>query len=200
MAAQHNLPMIRGRCLLLWLGLGFCSLALLALIFIPWQTMRSNLDQALDDTSRELARTLAVIDQLPDIEEALGRASNWGVEFESLGVSAETRALAEVRVQEHLQTLARASGAELSSIQVVDDDLESDSSRIRLRCQLDLTMDQLLDLFWRLQGARPLIFVEGFQIRSLRSGSVSIPSHPDARAGKLWLRLDLFTLLTEPLP
>lgn len=187
------------RCLFLWSGLGFCCLALLALILIPWQTSRSALDQELEARSRQLAQTLAAIDQLPAIEEALNQAPG-SVELETLGISAETRAQAEVRVQEHLQTLARASSAELSSIQVVEDDLESDPSRIRVRCQLDLTMDQLLDLFWRLQDARPLIFVEGFQIRSMRPGSVSIPGDSETRTGRLWLRLDLFTLLTEPLP
>jgi general secretion pathway protein M len=76
-------------------------------------------------------------------------------------------------------------------------DEEEQPQRVRIRTQLQGTTDELLDVLYRIESARPFLFVDQMSIRSTSPRRSTIRRRVSQRrveqnVGQLTVRLDIF--------
>lgn len=188
------------RCALLWLLLGLLPLAVLLGAGIPWWQQLRALDDQLETDRAQLTRYQRLVATLPALREELAREQADDA-FKAFYFDAETPALAGAQLQRELQEMVRSSGGRPVSAQILPVDEEEKPQRVRVRIQLQGSTEQLFDLLFRIEEARPFLFVDQMSIRSMsgrrravrrRSVASRGGGASDAVTDELTVRLDVF--------
>jgi len=187
-------------CVLAW-GLVLLIPSLLALaLALPWWQRVQGLDEQLASATDQFVRYQQLIATLPGLRAELEREQA-NDDFKAFYFDAETPALAGARLQSEVQDVVRAAGARPISTQILPADKDEQPQRVRIRTQLQGTTEQLLDVLFRVEQARPFLFVDQMSIRSTtprarprrRSSRRAVRrSSAQARVGQLTVRLDIF--------
>jgi len=189
-----------GSCVLAW-GLALLvPLLLVASVALPWSQRLQSLDEQLERGNDQLQRYQRLVATLPGLRAELEREQA-NDDFKAFYFDAETPALAGARLQSEVQEVVRAAGARPISTQILPVDKDEQPPRVRIRTQLQGTTEELLDVLYRIEEARPFLFVDQMSIRS------TTPRAPPARrnsrrvvrgrqsqvqVGELTVRLDIF--------
>jgi len=194
-------------CSLFWLSVLLLPLALGLSIGLPWWQHAVALDEQIVDARAQLERYQRLVATLPDLRDALAREQE-NDDFKAFYFDAATPALAGAQLQRDVQEMVRGAGARSISAQILPVDAEEVPPRIRVRIQMQGTTDQLLDVLYKVEEARPFLFVDQLSIRSTMSrarptsrrtirGRVG-GSSVRRQVGELTIRLDIFGYTLGP--
>ncbi|NBC49503.1 MAG: general secretion pathway protein GspM [Gammaproteobacteria bacterium] len=185
------------QCLIAWSLLLLLPLTLVAAVGIPWWSERDELSRRIADDRDQIQRYQRIVATLPMLREELARERT-NDDFKAFSFDEATPALAGAALQRRVQEMIRAVDARPISAQILPTQEGDSPPRVRLRVQIQAQTDQLLDLLFRLEEARPFLFVDQMSIRAStrrvrrvtrggsRGGSSATPED------QLTVRLDIF--------
>ncbi|WP_296899350.1 type II secretion system protein GspM [Thiohalocapsa sp.] len=183
-------------CIGAWAAALLIPVLLVLAVALPWwqrlQTLDADYARGLD----QLVRYQRLVATLPSLRAELAREQA-NDEFKAFYFDAETPALAGARLQSEVQDMVRSAGARPISTQILPVDEEEQPQRVRIRTQLQGTTDELLDVLYRIESARPFLFVDQMSIRSTSPRRSTIRRRVSQRrveqnVGQLTVRLDIF--------
>jgi len=187
-------------CALAW-GLALLLPLLLVLsVALPWRQQLQVLDEQLARGTDQLQRYQRLMATLPVLRAELAREQA-NDDFKAFYFDAATPALAGARLQSEVQEVVRAAGARPISTQILPVDKDEQPPRVRIRTQLQGTTGELLDVLYRIEEARPFLFVDQMSIRSTTPRAAAVRrnsrravrrSRSQAQVGQLTVRLDIF--------
>jgi general secretion pathway protein M len=175
-------------------------LLLVSSIALPWWQRVHGLDEELSQGTDQLARYQRLVATLPGLRAELQREQA-NDDFKAFYFDAETPALAGARLQSEVQDMVRAAGARPISTQILPFVEDEQPPRVLIRTQLQGTTDELLEVLYRVEEARPFLFVDQMSIRSTtprrlpvrRSARRTLRRPPSSvQVGQLTVRLDIF--------
>lgn len=190
----------KSRCLIAWgvpIALGLLAVAA---VVIPWWQQYHELNVRLARTRDQIADYQRLVATLPRLRAELEQVRNRD-DTKAFYFAAATPALAGAELQGEVQEIIRAAGARPVSTQILPLDEDEQPPRIRIRTQFQGSTESLLDVLYRIEAARPFLFIDQMSLRSSAS-NVPVRQLRNARGGnvrsparerdELTLRLDIF--------
>ncbi|MBK1717423.1 type II secretion system protein GspM [Thiocystis violacea] len=190
-------PPSRLLCLSVLAAVFVLPLLLLAAVAIPWATRVSELNETIATHEDQLRRYRRLVQSLPTLQAELEQARTNNA-FEAFYFKAPTQALAGAQLQGLVQEIVSGSAGRLISTQILPEEKKDDPPLVRVRTQIQGSTETLLEVLYRLEQARPFLFVERLSIRS--SARPTMPEDNVGRArrrvianqgGELTVRLDI---------
>ncbi|NEX17233.1 MAG: general secretion pathway protein GspM [Halochromatium sp.] len=187
----------RTSCQLLLSLLILLPLGLISLIAVSWLTENQTLEDQIQTDLERLQRYRGIAATLPALQQALEQERSNDA-FKAFYFDADTPALAGAQLQTQVQEMVRTAGARPISTQILPTDAQDDPPRVSVRIQLQGTIDQLFQLLYQVESARPFLLIEQMSIRS-QARSTPPPARRAARRpttpdnqDQLTVRLDIF--------
>jgi len=187
----------RSRCQLLLSLMILLPLGVISLIAVSWLTEIQILDDQIQTDLERLQRYRGIAATLPALQQALEQERSNDA-FKAFYFDADTPALAGAQLQTQVQEMVRTAGARPISTQILPTDAQDDPPRVSVRIQLQGTIEQLFQLLYQVESARPFLLIEQMSIRSQARSSPPParrvnrrPVAPDNQ-DQLTVRLDIF--------
>jgi general secretion pathway protein M len=183
-------------CIAAWSAAVLIPALLMIAVLLPWWQRMQVLDADYERGLDQLTRYQRLEATLPSLREELAREQA-NDDFKAFYFDAETPALAGARLQSEVQEMVRGAGARPISTQILPVAEDEQPQRVRIRTQLQGTTDELLDLLYRIESARPFLFVDQMSIRSTTPRRSNVRRRVSRRSnqrevGMLTVRLDVF--------
>lgn len=183
-------------CVAVLSALVLLPLALATVIGLTWLERMQTLERGIQGDLDRLQRYQRLVATLPALRQALADEQSNDA-FKAYYFDADTPAIAGAQLQREVQDMVRNAGARPVSAQVLPSNEQDDPPRVRVRIQLQATTEQLFDVLYRIESARPFLLIDQLSIRSqARSNQrrgrtvrgAPVPNNQD----QLTVRLDLF--------
>jgi general secretion pathway protein M len=192
-------PQILG-CVVAWTAVVVAPLLLAVGLIWPWAQRMGSLDADIENLRDQITRYQRLVATLPMLRAELEQV-NHNPDVQAFYFHAATPTLAAASLQQKVQDMVRATGGRLVSTQMLPAVPGEKPPTVRVRIQLQGSTDELFDLLYQIEEARPFLFVDQVSIRSMVQ-----PERPAdaARAGQvrrttrraptedLTVRLDIF--------
>jgi general secretion pathway protein M len=158
------------------------------------------MDEQIARERDQVVRYRRVLATLPALKAALAEEKAKD-DYKAFYFDAATPALAGAQLQTDVQEMVREAGARPISTQVLPVKADEQPLRVRIRTQLQGDTEALLDILFRIEQARPFLFVDQMSIRSTtpRAAPARRTSRrpvrrvgPQSQVGQLTVRLDIF--------
>jgi general secretion pathway protein M len=186
-------------CLLAWALALIVAGALVAGVALPWGQRTAVLDAEIAEREEQILRYRQLLAGLPALRAELEQERD-KEEFKAFYYEAQTPALAGAQLQRELQDMVRAAGARLINTQFLPPAAEEQPPRVQIRAQLQGKTDALLEVLYRIEQARPFLFVDQLSVRAsarrvvrrnprVRGRRAPVRGQPE---GQLTIRLDVF--------
>jgi general secretion pathway protein M len=188
------------KCAAAWLLLLLVPVALGVGIAWPWFDRLTSLDGEIQGTRDQLDRYQRLVATLPRLRAELEQVSN-NQSFRAFYFSAATHALAGASLQQKVQDMVKEAGGRLVSTQILPSTANEEPPTVRVRIQLQGSTDQLLDVLYKVEEARPFLFVDQLSIRSMVQPDRPVANEqvrrvrrarPKPATEDLTVRLDIF--------
>ncbi len=188
------------RCLLAWGLVLSIPLALGIGVAWPWLEQMDGLGGDIERTRDQLVRYQRLVATLPGLRAELEQVSQ-NQDFKAFYFDGATPALAGATLQQKVQDIVKAAGGRLVSTQILPATPNEQPPTVRVRIQLQGSTDQLLEVLYQLEEARPFLFVDQASIRSMvqpervapvQAGRQIRRPQPRPEAEDLTVRLDIF--------
>jgi len=188
------------RCLFAWMLLLLVPVALGIGIAWPWLERLGTLDGEIERTRDQLERYQRLVATLPTLRSELEQVSN-NQSFKAFYFSAATHALAGAGLQQKVQDMVKEAGGRLVSTQILPSVPNEEPPTVRVRVQLQGSTDQLFDVLYKIEEARPFLFVDQLSIRSMVQPERAVTNEQTRRVRRgrpkpatedLTVRLDIF--------
>lgn len=173
-------------------------LLILGAIVVPWASRHAALDEAIATNQDQLQRYQRLLRTLPALQAELEQARANDA-FEAFYFKASTQALAGAQLQSQVQEIVTSAAGRLISTQIMPVEGNEDPPRIRVRTQVQGSTETLLEVLYRIEQARPFLFVERVSIRSSARPNLANENAALARrrlisnqGGELTMRFDLY--------
>jgi len=136
-----------------------------ALVISPLVRAYADAEQGVAETDDRLVRLRRVAAARPALERELAalRVQSSSGQFALRGPNAQ---LAAAEMQDRLKRLIESSGATMKSTQVLPGRDEKGFRRIALRVTMDGDTDALQKIFYGVETATPLMFIDNIEVRS----------------------------------
>jgi general secretion pathway protein M len=183
-------------CIIAWSAALLIPAAVILGIGLPWWDRLGELERKISANEQQLTRYQRLIASLPRLRAELEQERT-NKEVKAFYYEAQTPALAGAQVQRELQEMVRDTGARLVNSQFIPAGAEEQPPRVRVRAQFQGETDDLLDVLFAIQQARPFLFVDQMSVRStarrqtrrLRGRRRVVRSQAQ---GQLTVRLDIY--------
>jgi general secretion pathway protein M len=189
--------MSRRRCILVWFLALTIPGVLVTAVAWPWASSMAELDREIATKTDQLQRYQRLLATLPGLRAELAQVQN-NQDFKAFYYDAQTPALAGAQLQRELQQMVQAAGGRLISTQILPAPASDQPARVSVRTQLQGDTDALLEVLYRIEQARPFLFVDQVSVRSTSRRVVNravrgrrVPAAV-RDAGQLTVRLDVF--------
>jgi general secretion pathway protein M len=190
-------------CLLAWAATIGIPLALIAAVLWPWLGAVRGYDDAIASMEDQIVRYQRMLRTLPALEAELQQVRS-NEDVKAFYFDAKTPSLAGALLQGQLQDIVKASGARLISTQILPADRDDHPARVRIRTQMQGETDALFNVLYRIEQARPFLFVDQLSVRSTARSFIRrsprirrrFPVRM-AQQGQLTVRLDVFGFALE---
>ncbi|MEA3638345.1 MAG: type II secretion system protein GspM [Lamprobacter sp.] len=193
----------RSTCNLLLVMMLLLPISLVLMIGLGWFSKLQTVDDNIERDLIRLQRYRGIAASLPALRQALD-AEQSNDAFKAFYFDADTPGLAGAQLQTQVQEMVRTAGARPISTQILPTSDEDDPPKVSVRIQLQGTTDQLLDLLYRVESARPFLLVDQLSIRSQARSTAGGPQRvargpriPDNQE-QLTVRLDIFGYFLRP--
>jgi general secretion pathway protein M len=190
-------------CLLAWAATIGIPLALIAAVLWPWLGAVRGYDDAIASMEDQIVRYQRMLRTLPALEAELQQVRS-NEDVKAFYFDAKTPSLAGALLQGQLQDIVKASGARLISTQILPADRDDHPARVRIRTQMQGETDALFNVLYRIEQARPFLFVDQLSVRSTARSFIRRPARIRrrfpvrmAQQGQLTVRLDVFGFALE---
>jgi general secretion pathway protein M len=190
-------------CLLTWAATIGIPLALIAAVLWPWLGAVRGYDDAIASMEDQIVRYQRMLRTLPVLEAELEQVRS-NEDVKAFYFDAKTPSLAGALLQGQLQDIVKASGARLISTQILPADRDDHPARVRIRTQMQGETDALFNVLYRIEQARPFLFVDQLSVRSTARSFIRRPARIRrrfpvrmAQQGQLTVRLDVFGFALE---
>jgi len=189
-----------GRCALAWAAVLFVPLVLAFGVVWPWAQRMGDLSTEIENARDQVGRYQRLVATLPMLRSELQQVND-NPDLQAFYFHAATPTLAAATVQQKVQDMVRATGARLVSTQMLPAIPNERPPTVRVRIQLQGSTDELFDLLYQIEEARPFLFVDQLSVRSMvqpeRPASIVRPGRvrrPVRRAPTedLTVRLDIY--------
>ncbi|WP_242518300.1 type II secretion system protein GspM [Halochromatium roseum] len=193
----------RQTCIALLSALVLLPLGLALLIALGWMSQLQTLERGIQDDIDRLQRYQRLLATLPALQAEL-EAEQANDAFKAFYFDADTPSIAGAQLQSQVQDMVRSAGARPVSTQVLPTDEAEVPPRVRVRIQLQGTTDQLFDVLYRIESARPFLLIDQLSIRSQARSSQPQRRRPirsapaPANQDQLTVRLDIFGYFLSP--
>ncbi len=163
--SQSNLPpSTPWRCAAAFLGtLLLLSLIALALV-LPWIQQDRRYSEEIERLSGQVERFGRMAAALPDLQAAEGRVTD-DPAIGSFYLSGQTANLAAADLQNRLKQTVEGSGGTLVSAQLLPAQNQEGSQVVSVSLRLNCTTEALFDILYKIESARPLLFVDTLSVR-----------------------------------
>ncbi len=184
-------------CVSAWAGVLLIPALLIALVATPLWDRVKVLDEDYERGLDQLQRYQRLVATLPRLRAELEQAQA-NDDFKAFYFEAETPGLAGATLQSEVQEMVRAAGGRPISTQILPVDESEQPPRVRIRTQLQGTTDELLDVLYRIEAARPFLFIDQMSVRSTTPRRRNVRSRrarqpiSQQNVGQLTVRLDIF--------
>jgi general secretion pathway protein M len=198
------IPSEKRVCLLAWGLTLLIPLGAIATAAWPWFSSVNALDDEIASLQEQTYRYQRLLRTLPALEAELQQVRS-NEDVKAFYFDAKTPALAGALLQGQLQNIVKGAGARLISTQILPaSGNDEHPARVRIRTQMQGETDALFDVLYRIEQARPFLFVDQLSVRSTarsivarnprirRRSPVRVP-----RQGQLTVRLDVFGFALE---
>jgi general secretion pathway protein M len=182
-------------CLIFWLAGVLLTLGLIAAIGVPWWIELHSLSERIDTDRDQILRYQRIVATLPALQAELSQERS-NDDFKAYSFDEPTPALAGATLQRSVQEMIRAVGARPISAQILPTQEAESPPRVKIRVQIQADTEQLFDLLYRIEEARPFLFVEQLSIRAtasrtrrIRGRRTPVQANPQ---DQLTVRLDVF--------
>lgn len=155
----------RGACILAWLAAILIPAALVVGIGMPWSERMGELEREIASRADQLDRYRRLLDTLPGLRAELAKVSS-NEDVKAFYYEAQTPALAGAQLQREIQDMVKAAGGRLISTQILPAAENERPPKVQIRTQLQGGTDALLDVLYRIEEARPFLFVDQVSVRS----------------------------------
>lgn len=191
--------MSRGRCILAWTLILLVPALAVAAVAWPWLGAVSDLEREIAAREDQVQRYRRLLKTLPALRLELEEVRN-NQDIKAFYYDAQTPALAGAQLQRELQEMVQAAGGRLISTQILPASSSEQPARVSVRTQLQGDTEALLDVLYRIEQARPFLFVDQISVRSTARRIVQRPANLRGRRaplasreeGQLTVRLDIF--------
>lgn len=190
-------------CLLAWAVTLLIPLGVVVAVIVPWFNRVESLDDEIASLQDQAARYQRLLQTLPALEVELKHVQS-NEDVKAFYFDAKTPALAGALLQGQLQDIVKAAGARLISTQILPDTSGNEHPpRVRIRTQMQCETDALFDVLYRIEQARPFLFVDQLSVRStarsIRARNPRIRRRfvRSRQQGQLTVRLDVFGYALE---
>jgi general secretion pathway protein M len=192
-------------CAVAWLVLVLAPLAIVLTIVLFWHSVIRDLDAQIAVSRDQLVRYQDLLSTLPALRAELDRAQA-NEDFKAFYFDADTASLAGAQLQREVQEMVRVAGSRPISAQILPVGAEEKPLKVRVRIQLQGTTDELLEVLYRVEAARPFLFVDQMSIRSTTARVRQVAGRVRSRTrrvnsqevGSLTVRLDVFAYVLAP--
>jgi general secretion pathway protein M len=189
-------------CVAAWGAVLLIPVLLVTVVLLPLLDRIRVLDEDYERGLDQLYRYQRLVATLPGLRRELEQEQA-NDDFKAFYFDAETPALAGARLQSEVQEMVRGAGGRPISTQILPVDDSERPPRVRIRTQMQGTTEALLDVLYKIESARPFLFVDQLSIRSTtprarpqrnnrRRGRAPQPVRPGQQVGQLTVRLDIF--------
>ena len=187
-------------CLLAWSVVLLIPLGLGVGVAWPWLERMDSLAGEIDSTRDQLDRYQRLVATLPGLRAELEQVSK-NEDLKAFYFDAPTAALAGATLQQQVQDMVKAAGGRLVSTQILPENANEQPPTIRVRIQMQSSTEQLFEVLYRIEEARPFLFVDQVSIRSMVQPERPVPNErirqarrarPKPESEDLTVRLDIF--------
>lgn len=187
----------RTRCLIAWLSVVLLPLALIAAVAIPWWSEYQDLSDRVDRDHRQIQGYQRIVARLPALSAELAEVRS-NDDFKAYSFDEPTAALAGATLQRMVQEMIRAVEARPISAQILPVQASDAPPRVSIRVQIQADTEQFFELLYRIEDARPFLFIEQMSIRSVVARAQRVqrrgprPAQQSQPQSELTIRLDVF--------
>ena len=140
-------------------------LVLVNVVVLPWFEHNRRYDEAIAERSDQVARYQRMLQTFPELQAQLEQVNN-DQQLREYYFSAETSALAGAKVQGKIKDIISTSGGSLTSTQVLSGSKEDPTQKVQVRVQMRGDTATLIDVLYKIEEARPLLFIEQLSVRA----------------------------------
>jgi general secretion pathway protein M len=189
----------RNTCILAWAATVLVpGLVIVALVW-PLIQRNAELDGEIASRQQQIVHYRRLLGSLPRLRAELEQERS-NEDFKAFYYDADTPALAGAQLQSELQDMSRAADARLINTQFLPSGADEQPPRVRIRTQLRGDTEDLLDVVYAIEQARPFLFIDQMSVRSTARRSIRRSSRVRGRRtpvrnrseGELTIRLDVF--------
>lgn len=170
------------------------ALTLLALVLFiaalavatPLWLLHRRYDIAIEDATTRLARYSKIAGMREGLQQKVAEVKALGATRHYL--RSASPALAAVELQELVNSVLEANGGKLNSIQILPHKDEGLYRQVAVTLQLSAPLSTLKAMLYRLESARPYLFINNFSVRSFAGFA---PRTSPATEPELTIQFDL---------
>lgn len=189
----------KNACIAAWAAAILIPSAILVGTVWPLVQRSSALDDEIASLGDQITRLHRLLDTLPGLRVELEQVRS-NEDVKAFYFDAQTPALAGAELQRQLKQIVKEADGRLISTQILPAVEDEQPPRVRVRTQLQGKTDTLLDVLFRIEQARPFLFVDQASVRATapraqrRNPRVRGRRAQDQvrRQGQLTVRLDIF--------
>jgi general secretion pathway protein M len=144
-----------------------------------------------------VARYQRMLQAFPGLQAELKQVNN-NQQLDEYYFSAETSALAGAKVQGKVKEIISSSGGSLTSTQVLSGIKSEPTQKVQVRVQMRGDTATLIDVLYKIEEARPLLFIEQLSVRAQARRSTRRTTRSrrakarQAKVPPLTVRLDIY--------
>jgi len=193
-ASKNN---ARAACFFAWALAILIPTSLIAAVALPWLDRMGSLEREITAGDDQIVRYRRLIATLPRLQAELDQVLS-NEDVKAFYYDAPTLQLAGAEMQQELQGLVSESGARLVSTQMLPTNPQEQPPTVRIRTQIQGSTDALFSVLYRIEEARPFLFVDQLSVRASARRAARRNSRLRARRatsarpqGELTIRLDI---------
>lgn len=169
-------------------GLALVAVVAAALV-LPWMERDRVYTEEIERLTDQLERYRRLAATLPGLEGSLARIEN-DPALGSYYLPGQTDTLAAAELQNQLKQMVESSGGTLVSSQLLPSTDQEDVHSVSVSLRLNCSTDQLFDILYKVESARPLLFVDTLSVREQRRRRRR--GQEEESAGDLSIRIDVY--------
>lgn len=189
---QSKLP----RCVLSLASTAIVFILVVVGVIVPWIDRNQRYDAEIEKLADQLGRYQRMLASLPSLQATLEQIKA-DPALGSLYFEGETANLAAAGLQNRLKQIVEGAGGALVSSQLLPAQDQKGGSTVNVSLRLSCSTEELLDILYKIESARPLLFVDSLSVRSQQRRR-SRRGQQEESIRDLAVRVDVYGYLRRP--
>lgn len=168
-------------------------------MIVPWVDRNQLYEEEIDKLTDQIERYQRMLASLPGLQATLEQIKA-DPALGSLYFEGETANLAAAALQNRLKQIVEGAGGALVSSQLLPTHDQSGNSTVNVSLRLSCSTEELQEILYKIESARPLLFIDTLSVRSQqrRRSVTGRRGQPPEVARDLSVRVDVYGYLRRP--